>query len=73
MLQVKRIRGSDDNHVKLIQEDNQLPAMSRLIVEMMLAGPGGPPLIAVPDIAEGKAPVGGKAASYIDILRVPLQ
>ena len=68
MLQVKRIRGNDNNHVKLIQQDDQLPAMSRRIVEMMVTCPGRPPLIAIPDVANGKAPVCWKSACEIDIL-----
>ena len=47
--------------------------MPRRVVEITVAYPGGPPLIAIPDVAEGKPPVCWKSASRIDILRVPLQ
>ncbi|MEJ2354260.1 MAG: hypothetical protein P8Y03_31195, partial [Anaerolineales bacterium] len=55
MLAEKRIRGCDDNHVELIQQDDQLPAMSPGKAEMMLAGLGGPPAIAISKVAERKA------------------
>ena len=73
MFQVERIGGKDDNHPELIHKDNQLSAMSPREVEVMLACPGGPPLIAITDIAEGKASVCWKSASRIDIFRIPLQ
>ena len=35
-----------------MQQYNVVPAMPRRIVEMMLARPAGPPLVAVPEVAE---------------------
>ncbi|MFC1956358.1 hypothetical protein ACFLWZ_07605 [Chloroflexota bacterium] len=57
MFQVERISDNDDYHVELIQKDNQLSAMSPREVKVMFTRFCGPPLIAIPYIAEGKAPV----------------
>jgi hypothetical protein len=69
MFQVERIRGDDNNHVKLFQQNNQLSSMPPREVEMMLACPGGPPLIAIPDVAE----VTAHLSSYPGILRIRLK
>ena len=72
VLAVERIRGSDNNHVELMQQGNALSAMSRRVVEMIVAYPGGPPLVAIPDVAKVKAQSAGTGPAGIDILRVCL-
>ena len=66
---MQRIRGRDEDHVEIIQQNNQLSAMSPRKVEAMVTCPGGPPLIAIPGVAE----VTAYTFSYPGILLICLK
>lgn len=70
MLLKERIRGSDNDHVKLMQKDNQLTAMSRCVVKMMVACLGGPPLVTITDVSKITAYFTGLNPTGIYILRI---
>ena len=73
VLHVRGVRGYNDYHVEVIQQDDQLSAMPCGVVQMMVAYPGGPPLIAVPDVAKVTADSTGSGRAGIRVLRIGLQ
>jgi len=52
LLTIKRICSNDDDHVEVIHQDYQVSSMPPGEIYIMFPCRGGPPLIAIPDIAE---------------------
>ena len=72
MLLPKRDRGNHNDHVELIQQDDQLSAVSPGKVEATTINAGGPPVIAVPEVSKVAARPIQSVLGYPRILGIVL-